>query len=102
MTTAVPFHLVSQRSRGRVMIKVEGALDAVTAARTDVVVELAMWNPPPSRRVVLDLSRVSACDRAGLQTLVKAQRLARLNDVALSIVLPEGSALEALTAGGLR
>ena len=83
----------------RTVVRLRDALDAaaVPALRERLIGLLR----PGMRLLVLDLSRVSSCDSAGLAVLIGAQRRARLLGIVLRLAAPSPQVARLLRLTGL-
>jgi anti-anti-sigma factor len=83
----------------RTVVRLRDALDAaaVPALRERLIGLLR----PGMRLLVLDLSRVSSCDSAGLAVLIGAQRRARLLGIVLRLAAPSPQVAKLLRLTGL-
>ena len=84
---------------GRTVVRLQGALDAATApALRERLIGLLH---PGTRLLVLDLSRVSSCDSAGLAVLIGAQRRARVLGIVMRLAAPSVPVAKLLRLTGL-
>jgi anti-anti-sigma factor len=82
-----------------IIVRLDGALDvaAATALRERLIGSLH----PGTGLLVLDLSRVSSCDSAGLAVLIGAQRRARVLGIVMRLAAPSVPVAELLRLTGL-
>ena len=97
----VPFDVSVHRSHGVSTISAQGEIDLHSAGRLERVLEASLGEQSFALVVVLDLTGVTFCDSTGLRALFMANRLAALNDVSLTIVVPEGRIMGLLEVSGL-
>jgi anti-anti-sigma factor len=84
---------------GRTIVRLAGALDAAAApALRERLIGLLH---PGLRLLVLDLSRVSSCDSAGLAVLIGAERRARVLGIAMRLAAPSLPVAKLLHRTGL-
>jgi len=83
----------------RTIVRLDGALDV--AAATALRERLIGLLHPGTGLLVLDLSRVSSCDSAGLAVLIGAQRRARLLGIVMRLAAPSVPIAELLRLTGL-
>jgi anti-anti-sigma factor len=83
----------------RRIIRLAGALDA--AAAQALRERLTGLLRPGLRLLVLDLSRVSSCDSAGLAVLIGAERRARVLGTAMRLAAPSIPVVQLLHRTGL-
>jgi len=84
---------------GRTIVRLDGALDVAAApALRERLIGLLH---PGTRLLVLDLSRVSSCDSAGLAVLVGAQRRARVLGIVMRLAAPSVPVAKLLRHTGL-
>jgi anti-anti-sigma factor len=83
----------------RTVVRLQGALDvaAAPALRERLI---GLLNPG-TRLLVLDLSRVSSCDSAGLVVLIGAQRRARVLGIVMRLAAPSVPVAKLLRLTGL-
>jgi anti-anti-sigma factor len=83
----------------RTIVRLAGALDAAAAPalRERLIGSLH----PGLRLLVLDLSRVSSCDSAGLAVLIGAERRARVLGIAMRLAAPSEPVAKLLHHTGL-
>jgi anti-anti-sigma factor len=83
----------------RTIVRLAGALDAAAApALRERLIGLLH---PGLRLLVLDLSRVSSCDPAGLAVLIGAERRARVLGIAMRLAAPSIPVAKLLHRTGL-
>lgn len=83
----------------RTVVKLQGALDVAAApALRERLIGLLH---PGTRLLVLDLSRVSFCDSAGLAVLIGAQRRARVLGIVMRLAAPSVPVAKLLRFTGL-
>jgi anti-anti-sigma factor len=83
----------------RTVVRLAGALDAAAApALRERLIGLLH---PGLRLLVLDLSRVSSCDSAGLAVLIGAERRARVHGIAMRLAAPSDPVAKLLHRTGL-
>jgi anti-anti-sigma factor len=83
----------------RTIVRLDGALDvAAAAALRERLIGLLH---PGTGLLVLDLSRVSSCDSAGLAVLIGAQRRARVLGITMRLAAPSVPVAELLRLTGL-
>jgi anti-anti-sigma factor len=83
----------------RTVVRLRDVLDIATApALRERLIGLLR---PGMRLLVLDLSRVSSCDSAGLAVLIGAQRRARLLGIVLRLAAPSPPVAKLLRLTGL-
>jgi anti-anti-sigma factor len=83
----------------RTIVRLAGALDAAAApALRERLIGLLH---PGLRLLVLDLSRVSSCDSAGLAVLIGAERRARVLGIAMRLAAPSVPVAKLLRLTGL-
>jgi anti-sigma B factor antagonist len=83
----------------RTVVRLAGALDA--AAASALRERLTGLLHPGLRLLVLDLSRVSSCDSAGLAVLIGAERRARVLGIAMRLAAPSDPVAKLLHRTGL-
>ena len=83
----------------RTIVRLDGALDV--AAATALRERLIGLLHPGTGLLVLDLSRVSSCDSAGLAVLIGAQRRARVLGIVMRLAAPSVPVAELLRLTGL-
>ena len=84
---------------GRTIVRLDGALDVAAApALRERLIGLLH---PGTRLLVLDLSRESSCDSAGLAVLVGAQRRARVLGIVMRLAAPSVPVAKLLRLTGL-
>jgi anti-anti-sigma factor len=83
----------------RSIVRLAGALDA--AAAPALRERLLGMLHPGLRLLVLDLSRVSSCDSAGLAVLIGAERRARVLGIAMRLAAPSVPVAKLLHLTGL-
>ena len=83
----------------RTVVRLQGALDFATVpALRERLIGLLQ---PGTRLLVLDLSRVSSCDSAGLAVLIGAQRRARVLGIVMRLAAPSVPVAKLLRLTGL-
>jgi anti-anti-sigma factor len=83
----------------RTVVRLQGALDVVAApALRERLIGLLHAG---TRLLVLDLSRVSSCDSAGLAVLIGAQRRARVLGIVMRLAAPSVPVAKLLRLTGL-
>jgi anti-anti-sigma factor len=83
----------------RTVVRLQGALDVAAApALRERLIGLLH---PGTRLLVLDLSRVSFCDSAGLAVLIGAQRRARVLGIVMRLAAPSVPVAKLLRFTGL-
>jgi anti-sigma B factor antagonist len=87
------------RSPAHTVLALHGELDMATtpALREQLLTALRRETPP----LIIDLSRVSFCDAAGLSLLIGVQRRARLSSIVLSFAAPQPHVARLLLITGL-
>ena len=83
----------------RTIVRLDGALDAAAAAALRE--RLMGLLQPGIRLLVLDLSRVSSCDSAGLAVLIGAERRARVLSIVMRLAAPSAPVAKLLRLTGL-
>jgi anti-sigma B factor antagonist len=83
-------------------LRVMGEFDLAAVGRVENALD-RVFQAPTTRRIVVDLRRLTFMDAAGLQTILRANERARAGAVELVVVRPRGTAnrVFTLTRAGL-
>ena len=90
------FHLIIEESEAILHVRAAGELDLAVVGQVENALDRA-FRGAPSRRIVLDLRRVTFLDAAGLGSILRANERACAAAIELVLVRPLGRANRVFT-----
>jgi anti-sigma B factor antagonist len=90
MPRAGRFHLTIEESGATSCVRPTGELDLAAVGRVENALD-GVFRAPATRRIVVDLRRLTFLDSAGLRTILRANERARAGAFELVVVRPVGT-----------